>query len=147
MSTLKHVAIEAKKVDGFKIELKARDHVVLIDQPKGMGGTDSGPTPLEYQLFALAGCIGAIAQIMANQKRINLKGFEIKVEGDLDTDVLMGKGNGSRAGFQEMKIIVKFDADMTEEEKKAFLEEIDARCPISNNIQETTPIVFEVIDK
>ena len=144
MSTLKHVAVEAKKVDGFKIELKARDHVVYIDQPKGMGGTDSGPTPLEYQLFALAGCIGAIAQIMANQRRIDLKGYDIKVEGDLDTDVLMGKGNENRAGFQGMKVIVKIDAEMTDEEKKSFLEEIDSRCPISNNIQETTPVVIEI---
>jgi len=35
---------------------------------------------------------------------------------------------------------VNFDADMTQEEKEQLLREIDARCPISDNIHNLTPI-------
>ena len=46
----------------------------------------------------------------------------------------MGKTKEDRAGFQNFKVVMDIDADMTKEEKVAFMEEVDSRCPISDNI-------------
>lgn len=144
MATIKKVNVEAKTLENMKIEVTARDHKLMIDQPKGGGGNDSGPTPLEYLFFSLAGCIGTIGTIIAKQKRIDLRGISVKVEGNLDLEVLMGKSKENRAGFQEIKVITDIDADMSREEKEKFLHEIDERCPISDNIANTTAIEFVV---
>jgi uncharacterized OsmC-like protein len=144
MATMKKVNVEAKTLENMKIEVTARDHKLMIDQPKGGGGNDSGPTPLEYLFFSLAGCIGTIGTIIAKQKRIDLRGISVKVEGNLDLEVLMGKSKENRAGFQEIKVITDIDADMSREEKEKFLHEIDERCPISDNIANTTAIEFVV---
>ena len=48
------------------------------------GGADKGPTPLEYLFVALAGCIGSIGRIVATQRKLNVRGMEITVEGELD---------------------------------------------------------------
>lgn len=140
----KLVSVDAIQVDGFKIETKSRQHVSIVDQPVAGGGTDAGPTPLEYLFVSLAGCIVTIGHIVAKQRHLPVRKIEVHVEGELDTDVLMGKSTAVRAGFSILKVHVKIDADMSQEEKEAFLKDVDARCPISDNIHNLTPIEFDV---
>ncbi|HNT55037.1 MAG TPA: OsmC family protein [Anaerolineaceae bacterium] len=140
----KTVSIKAVQVEGFKIETRSRDHIALVDQPVAGGGTDSGPSPLEYLFISLAGCIATIGQIIAKQRHLPVRNISVDVEGELDTDVLMGKRADIRAGFSDIRVHVKIDADMTQAEKEQFLQDIDARCPISDNIHGTTPLNFVV---
>lgn len=146
MPTPKAVKVEAKMGEGFKIESKIRDHVVYIDQPKQAGGTDAGPTPLEYLQFALAGCIASIARIAAMQQKITLRGVEVSVDGELDLEVLLGKNKTDRAGFGCLTVKAKIDADMSREEKIAFLHEVDRRCPISDNLLKESNVKVELVD-
>jgi len=85
-----------------------------------------------------------IGHIVAKQRQLPVRSISARVEGELDTDVLMGKRSDVRAGFSDIRIHVKIDADMTQVEKEAFLKEVDARCPISDNIHGTTPLNFVV---
>lgn len=62
---IKTVSIEAAQVDGFKIETRMREHIAYVDQPAAGGGTNSGPTPLEYLFISLASCIITIGHIVA----------------------------------------------------------------------------------
>ena len=136
----KTVTVESTLGDKFVIKSDIRGHEVIIDQPANAGGTDSGPTPLELGFVSLAGCIGTIGRIVAMQKRIELRGMSIKVEGPLDTDGLLGKPIDGRVGFEGITISVDVDADMSDEEKEAFIHEVDARCPVSENLLNATPI-------
>ena len=140
----KTVTVESKLNDKLVIESDIRGHKVVIDQPANGGGTDTGPTPLEMVFASLAGCIGTIGRIVAMQKRIELRGMNIKVEGDLDTDGLLGKPIDGRIGFEGITVTVDVDADMTDEEKEAFIHEVDRRCPVSENLMNTTPITAKL---
>ena len=144
MTTLKKVSIEAKQVDGFKIETRMGNHIALVDQPKAGGGTDSGPSPLDYLFVSLAGCIATIGHIIAKQRSLPVRGIQVNVEGELDLDILMGKRQDARAGFDGIRVITTIDADMTQAEKEQYLREIDERCPISDNIHKMTPMEFVV---
>lgn len=134
MSINKTVKADATLVEDFKVELHAGKHTLFIDQPPAMGGTDAGPNPLEYNLFSLAGCCVTIAGIIAKQKHLNIRKLSAHVEGDLNSEVFMGKNRDDRAGFQNIRVVFDIDADMTEEEKKAFAEEVSARCPVAENL-------------
>ena len=140
----KTVCVDAVQVNGFKISTHARGHEAQVDQPTAAGGTDAGPTPLEYLFISLAGCIITIGHIIARQRRLPVRKIEVHVEGEIDTDVLMGKHGENRAGFTGIRVHTKIDADMTRTQKEQFLREIDARCPISENIHNITPIEFVV---
>jgi len=142
----KTVSVTATMGEKFKIESRIRDHHVVIDQPKQAGGEDAGPTPLEFVFFSLAGCIGSIGRIIAHQKKINLRGMQITVEGSLNTDVLLGKSQEHRVGFESVKVTAKIDADMSLDEKKQFLAEIESRCPVSDNLSNATPVTCEVVE-
>ena len=139
----KTVTVESKLNEKVVIESDIRGHKVVIDQPSNAGGTDTGVTPLELLFASLAGCIGTIGRIVAMQKRIDLKGMNIKVEGDLDTDGLLGKPIEGRVGFEGITITVDVDAEMTAEEKEAFLHEVDRRCPVSENLLHATPVTVK----
>lgn len=141
---VKTVKVDSTWIGGMRIDVAAGGHTLIVDQPLAMGGKDEGANPLEYQLAALGGCLGTIAAIIAKQERIDLKGFSVGVEADIDTDYLMGKTSAGRAGFTEIRVEAHIDADMTPEEKKAFLEKIDARCPISDILANNSEIVFEI---
>jgi len=144
VATVKHVAVEAHLGERFKIESTIGSHTLIVDQPKTGGGEDAGPTPLEYFFLSLAGCIGTIARIAAKQKRINLRAMDVKVEGDLDIEGLMGRNPQAPVGFSGVTVTVKMDADMSQEEKEAFAREVDRRCPVSANIHDATPVKLVV---
>lgn len=140
----KTVVVKAKMGDGFAMESTLGNHVLQIDQPDAMGGTDTGPNPLQYFLLSLGGCIGAIARIIANQKQLAVRGLSVSIRGELDTDALLGKNPDIRAGFESIAADVEIDADMTGEEKKEFLAEVEARCPVSDNMSGTTPVTVSL---
>ncbi|MBN2703024.1 MAG: OsmC family protein [Pontiellaceae bacterium] len=136
----KTVVVKSTLNENFVIESDIRGHRVIIDQPIDTGGSDTGPTPLELLFASLAGCIGSIGRIVAMQKRIELRGMRIEVEGALDTDGLLGKPIDGRIGFEGITIRVDVDADLSAEDKEAFIHEVDRRCPVSENLMNATPV-------
>ncbi|MFA6619124.1 MAG: OsmC family protein [Candidatus Neomarinimicrobiota bacterium] len=138
------MAISTMKVSGemgkgFKTTIHCSQDFI-IDQPAAMGGEGLGPNPMEVFLSTLPACICAIGRIISNQERLGVNAISVEVEGDIDKDVLLGKTEEGRAGFTEIRALVDIDADMTTEEKEAFLEKITKRCPIADNIINTTVV-------
>lgn len=142
---VKTVKVESVLDEKFKIECTSHDRTIVIDQPASAGGTDAGPTPLEYLMASLAGCIGTIARIIAMQKRITLRGMKITVEGDINVDGLLGKPTDDPVGFKEFRILADIDADMTAGEKETFIHEVDARCPVSFNLLNNTSVKISAV--
>jgi uncharacterized OsmC-like protein len=143
---MKTVKVTAEGPDGWVVTTHSGKHVSLIDQPEAMGGTDAGPSPLSYIFVALAGCLITIAKIAAGQQKIDLRGVEVEVSGDLNLDVLRGQEKNERAGFTSINVAVKIDADLTKEEKEAFIKEVDKRCPVSDNLMNLTKVNLHIAD-
>ncbi len=127
---------------GFRIDVTGEDHTLIVDQPENSGGKNDGPNPLEVLLFALASCLGTVAVIVARQERIELRSFEIEVEGDLEKAYLMGKTTEGRAGYTEIRVLAHIDADLSEEEKQAFFKKVEDRCPVTDNLVKNSKVEF-----
>ena len=142
----KKMQVTVKQGAGFKTECSAGKHMLIIDQPAEAGGTDAGPTPLDYQLIALGGCVAAIGRIIASQRRLVIRGIEVALEGELDTSRLLGKVSPNRVGFAGITARVKIDADLTPVEKEKLLHDIEERCPVSDNLKNITQIDITLAD-
>jgi len=140
----KTVSVNAKMAQGFLIESQIRQHHIKIDQPPP-GGNDEGPNPVEFLLLALAGCVCTVGRILASQKRLNLRSIDCTIEGVMDSDVIMGKNTTDRPGFQSIVALVKIDADMTDDEKKQFIHELETRCPVSDNIINQSSVEMRLV--
>ncbi|MDT8898777.1 MAG: OsmC family protein [Thermanaerothrix sp.] len=138
--SLKTVSVEASQINGFRIETHARHHIVHVDQPAEMGGSDAGPTPLEFLLISLASCLLTVGKIVAQQRNLPVRNLSARVEGDIDPDGFLGRNPTVRVGASQIRVYLRIEGDLTPEGKEAFIREIEARCPISDNIGHATPI-------
>lgn len=130
--------------EGMRVENRAGDHTVIMDQPEGMGGTNAGANPMEYLLFALGGCLATMAAIIAKQEGIQLDAFSVELEGDYDMEYIMGRTEDRQGGFLEIREKIFIDANITDEEKQDFLEKIHNRCPVTNSLRNKTQIISEL---
>ena len=129
---------------GFRTVVTTAKHEFVIDQPKP-GSIDEAPNPLEYFLASIGGCICAIGRIIANQQRIKLKSIDANVSGEIDKDFLLGVTEEGRAGFTNIVAEVTIDADMTQEEKEVFVKQIQKRCPVADNILNSSNLQCKVM--
>jgi len=141
MAANKIITVTANMGAGCAVHAEIRDHKVVIDQPTAGGGSNEGPTPLEYFLFSLGGCIASIARIAATQQKVELRSMQISVSGELDPAGLLGKQTPNRVGFQGISVTASMDCDLSAEAQSAFLDEVCARCPLHDNIKLSTAVV------
>lgn len=139
------ITVESRMGNGFKTEIDCSNSFI-IDQPLAAGGNNEGPNPLEVFLSSLGGCICAIGRIISTQKRLDVERIDVKVEGDIDKDFLLGKTEDGRAGFTEIRAFVDIKADMLQSEKEVFVKEIQQRCPIADNILNTSVVKPQVLE-
>ena len=123
-----------------KTVVKARNFTMIIDEPPTLGGKDEGANPVEYLLAALAGCLNVVGHLVAKEMNMDLKRMEIEIEGKLNPEKFSGKETIDRAGFKEIKVLIKIETDADEETLKKWLEAVERRCPVSDNISNPTPV-------
>jgi len=136
-----NVTVHAQSESPTRIKLKSGKFEMIIDEPKPMGGTDEGPSPIQVLLMSLAGCLNVTGHEVAKQRGLKLNGMRIKIEGNLNPCTFIGCSYEERAGFQ--KVIVKVNPDFdgaTEEEIDSWLKETEERCPVTDNIENATQI-------
>ena len=135
------VLISGESENQTKMNLTSGKFKMIIDEPKSMGGTDEGPSPIQVLLMSLAGCLNVTGHEIARQKGLKLNGMKVKIEGVMNPCTFIGCSFEERAGFQN--IVVTVIADMpgvTKEEKEAWLKETESRCPVTDNIKADTNI-------
>lgn len=142
---MKTVIVTGDLGAGMAISMQCGNHTIMMDQPKNAGGTDKGPTPPELLLASLAGCVGSIARIVAHQQKLTIRGMTFKAEGDFNPDKLLGKATDDRAGFQQIRMQVSIDSDLNQEQQHAFLEEVERRCPIADNLLNLSQIETQLV--
>ncbi len=135
------VLVSGESENPTKMNIQSGKFKLTIDEPTGMGGTDAGPSPIQVLLMALAGCLNVTGHEIARQRGLPLNGMKIKIEGVMNPCTFIGCSFEERAGFQNIR--VKVTADMpgvSEEDKNAWLQETEKRCPVTDNIKADTTI-------
>ncbi|WP_027847467.1 OsmC family protein [Marinococcus halotolerans] len=123
---IEHITAVSK---GMNTESTSANHKIVIDEPANMGGTDEGANPLGTLLASLAGCENAIANFVAKEIDFDLQGIEFDVQGELDPNGMMGKGD-ARPYFQRITVNAEVHTSESKERIQELQEKVDARCPV-----------------
>lgn len=127
-----------------RTRIKTRDFDFTVDEPEALGGTDQAPNPVEYILAGYAGCINVVAHIVANELDFPLEDLTVDIDGYLNPNRLFGKSNEDRAGYKTIDVRLNTTSEIDPELKKKWLSEIGHRCPVNDNLTNTTPISFSI---
>jgi len=136
-----NVIVKAESETPTRTKVKSGKFEMIIDEPENMGGTNMGPSPIQVLLMSLAGCLNVTGHEIARQKGMKLHGMQIKIEGNMNPCNFMGCSFEERAGFQTINVTVHADFENeTPEAIEAWLKETEARCPVTDNIKDSTKI-------
>jgi len=136
------VTVHGESETPTRMKIKSGNFEMIIDEPENMGGTNLGPSPIQVLLMSLAGCINVTGHQVARQRGMKLNGMKIKIDGNMNPCTFIGCSYEERAGFQTINL--KVDADFegaSQEEIESWLKETESRCPVTDNIRESTKII------
>jgi uncharacterized OsmC-like protein len=127
-------------------EERAHDAPTLhdIDHPKVLVGNDLGPTPVEYVLHSLAGCLTAGLANIAAARGVELTEVTSTVEGDIDLNGILGLDQSVRNGFSEIRVSFDVKGDAPPEKLREVLEQSRARSAVFDIITNAVPVRVEV---
>jgi len=138
-STLAKFSVRAQAEDHAQTTVSTRGHEFVVDEPTAQGGSDDGPTPVEYLLGAWAGCLNVTAHLVADDHDIEIESLDIDLAGGIDPAKLHGERDDVRAGFQHIEVELDVEADASDAELDAWLADVEARCPVADNLVNETP--------
>ena len=125
---------------GVACTVQMRQHGLAIDEPAALGGTDTGPNPVELVLTALGTCQAITYRIWAGLMGIALDEVRFETEGDIDIAGLLGLREGVRPGFGTIRHRVILIGPETEERYRELMAAVDAHCPVLDIVANPVPV-------
>jgi uncharacterized OsmC-like protein len=127
--------VRCRALGGLAAELTVKDHdPVIADEPLdfAMGalvGTDTGWTPVQYQLAALISCANVAIALTAQDQGFALDGLEIRAQSDLDLRGLLDGDPDRRPEFLHVGIEYRVATSEDATRIEGLARESDRRCP------------------
>jgi uncharacterized OsmC-like protein len=115
-----------------------------VDHPEQFASEDIGPTPVEYVLVGLAGCLSAGVASIATLREIQLRSVTASVEADMDVKGTMAVDPDVRPGFSAVRVTYTIDADATPDEIAAVVAQSQKRSPVYDMLVNPTSVTVEV---
>ncbi|HBT38940.1 MAG: OsmC family protein [Thermotoga sp. 50_1627] len=137
-------SVSAASETPTRVQVKARNFTMYVDEPPQLGGEDKGANPVEYLLAALAGCLNVVGHMVAKEMNMQLDGLTIDIEGILNPAKFQGRSDAERAGYKQINVTIKAKTNAPENVLKKWIETVESRCPVSDNIANPTPVKFNV---
>jgi uncharacterized OsmC-like protein len=119
---------------------EAQAFKIFMDEPPELGGRNGAPSPLDFILAAHAGCLNYMTFFIAKELGIPVSGTEISVKGVLDPAKFVGTDRSVRAGYQSLEVMIHIKSPATADQIARLKSEIEARCPVSDNLVNPTPV-------
>ncbi|WP_426445504.1 OsmC family protein [Paenibacillus sp. S-38] len=133
MTALQTFKATAHLQDGVQVKARARNFEILIDEPAGLGGTDTGMNPVEALLASLGACQSIVARVYAPKFGVELEHFSVDVEGDIDLDGFFDRSD-VRPGYSDIRYTFRIGTSSPEEKVEEFIRFLESKCPVGDTL-------------
>ena len=123
---------------------KTRQFTLVVDEPESLGGTDQDANPVEYILAGFAGCANVVGHVVAKELGFTIRNLRIEVSGELNPNRFLGTSDQERAGFKNISLNLIPETDASIETLTQWLQIVEQRCPVKDNLQNSTPVKIGV---
>src|SRR5436190_5830192 len=117
------------------------------DHPEIFASEDRGVTPVEFVLVGLASCLTAGVAAVAQNRGIQLRSVEAKLEGSMDIQGILGIDSDVRNGYDDIKVTFNIDADASKKDIEALVAQSQKRSAVYDIVTNPTNVSVEVRKK
>lgn len=115
------------------------------DHPEIFASEDHGATPVELVLVGLASCLTAGVATVAQNRGIQLRSVEAKLEGSMNLHGILGIDEEVRNGYDDIKVTFRIDADASKKDIEALVAQSQKRSAVYDIVTNPTNVTVEVI--
>ncbi|HUP40943.1 MAG TPA: OsmC family protein [Vicinamibacterales bacterium] len=115
------------------------------DHPEIFASEDKGITPIEYVLVGLASCLTAGVAAVAQNRGVQLRSVESKLEGKMDIRGILGMDSDVRNGYDDIKVTFKIDSDAPKKDIEAIVAQSQKRSAVYDIITNPVNVSVEVV--
>ncbi|MGH9034730.1 MAG: OsmC family protein [Acidimicrobiia bacterium] len=121
---------EARLEEGMAVAVQARAFELAVDEPVSVGGTNTGPSPVQLVLASLASCQAITYRYWSEFLGIRLDALTVQAEGDIDQRGLLGLADGVPAGVTAVRVTITVEGPERAERYEELRRAVDAHCPL-----------------
>jgi uncharacterized OsmC-like protein len=111
-----------------------------VDHPEVFASEDHGPTPVEYVLVGLAGCLTAGVAAVAQNREVQLHKVSATIEGSMDVRGILGMDPDVRNGFSGITVTYDIDADASRADIEAIVAHSQKRSAVFDIVTNPTEV-------
>lgn len=115
-------------------------YTIEVDEPPTLGGANTAPNPVEYYLASLLSCQIVTWRFWADKLGIAVDDISARAEGDLDVRGFFGFDDTVRAGFGEVRVVVRVSGPESPQRYRELHEAVEAHCPVLDLTRNLTPV-------
>lgn len=117
------VTARRRRTGTLQHDIKVRDHVVMADEPRDAGGTDTAPSPQELLAASLAACTAITLEMYAQRKNWDVGPVEVDCQ-------YQPAERGCPTRFE---LVVRLPADLADDQVQRLMA-IAAKCPVHRTL-------------
>jgi uncharacterized OsmC-like protein/multimeric flavodoxin WrbA len=115
-------------------QVRAGRHVMAADEPKRLGGTDTGPTPYDYLLAGLGACTAMTLRLYAERKelaldKVSVRLYHQRIHADDCSDCESTGGQ-----ISEIHRDIRLEGDLSDQDRAKLLQIAD-KCPVHRTLE------------
>jgi uncharacterized OsmC-like protein len=121
-----------------------QEHAYDSDHPAVLVGQDNAPTPVEFVLQALGGCLMAGVANVAAARGVDLYEVVAKIEGKIDLRGLLGLNHEVRNGYESIRVSFEIKGDAPAQKLQQIIEQSRNRSAVFDIITNAVPVEIVV---
>ena len=118
----------------YRVEVRARQFNVPIDEAPEFNGEDTGMMPTELFLCSLASCYCLSLVYVAKKKQMKIEDMRVNVIGKKD-----------KRNFIFSRLIVEVESSLPSEDLEDIIDIAIKYCYVSNTVSKSCPIEYVVV--
>lgn len=130
--------------NAFVTDIRAGAHYVVADEPKSVGGGDTGLTPYGLLLAALGACTGMTVGMYARRKNMAVNEIRVRLSHTRSYATDCQECGEKPAMIEQISREIEFDGDLSESDIQR-LTEIADKCPVHKSLQSSLQIHTHVV--
>lgn len=129
-----NVVVARIGASGYRTEILANGHALVADEPRSVGGTNTGPTPYDLLISGLGACTAMTLRMYADHKGWSLDEVAVRLKHEKVHADDCKDENGRPKKIDRIERVLDVHGDLDENQRKRLVE-IANRCPVHRTLE------------